>query len=102
LLVRRPALDFFADEDFLELGFAVELDFEREVVDFREADFLAPDDLVPVEREPERLVLRFVAELLVLVAVPAADHTFSRSFIIVLFALPASRRSCRRARSISR
>jgi hypothetical protein len=94
--VRRVPLDFAV------LGFAAELDFDREVVDFRAGDFFAPDDFAAVEREREPVVLREVRDLLVLVAEPAADHTFSRSLITVRFALPASRRSCLSARSISR
>jgi hypothetical protein len=90
-VLRRVLLDFVA----------LELDFDREVVDFRAVDFLALDDFVPVEREREPVV-RVVRDLVVLVADPAADHTFSRSFSTVRFALPASRRSCLSARSISR
>jgi hypothetical protein len=88
--------------DFLELDLAPELDFDREVVDFRAVDFFALEDFPAVERERELFVLRFVLELLVLVAEPAADHNFSRSFNTVRFALPASRRSCLSARSTSR
>jgi hypothetical protein len=88
--------------DFVVLDLAPELDFDREVVDFRAVDFFALDGFAAVDREREPPVLRVVRALAVLVADPAADHTFSRSFITVLFALPASRRSCVSARSISR
>ncbi|HEY2769879.1 MAG TPA: hypothetical protein VGI87_04895 [Solirubrobacteraceae bacterium] len=86
----RFELAFFVLDLVDELDFVDEPDFDREVVDFRVVDFFAREDF-----ERARAVAELVAE-------PAADHTCSRSFSTVRFALPASRRSCLSARSISR